>query len=112
MVNLMALHYDAQTAAWEPPRTVYRDQTGGFHRVRIAFRAGDAAVLNFIDTNTPAGEELSSRLFDGVAWDLDKLPIPGSPVSAFHETASDGGEVLMWYGENMTSATWLRDLAP
>ena len=112
VVNLMALHYDAQTAAWEPPRTVYRDQTGGFHRVRIAFRAGDAAVLNFIDTNTPAGEELSSRLFDGVAWDLDKLPIPGSPVSAFHETASDGGEVLMWYGENMTSATWLRDLAP
>ena len=116
VVNLMALHYDSQTAAWEPPRTVYRDQTGGFHRVRIAFRTGDAAVLSFIDKNTPTGEELSSRLFDGVAWDLDKLPIPGLPVSAFHETASDGGEVLMHYanatGTGSVSTTWLRDVIP
>ena len=107
----MALHYDAQTAAWEPPRTVYRDQAG-FHRVRIAFRTGDAAVLSFIDNNTPTGEELSTRLFDGTVWDLDKLPIPGSPIEIFHETASDGGEVLMWYGDNTTFTTWLRELAP
>ena len=115
VVNLMALHYDSQTAAWEPPRTVYRDQSG-FHRVRIAFRTGDAAVLSYIDTNTPAGEEISSRLFDGAKWDLDKLLIPGSPVSAIHETASDGGEVLMHYANatatGSVSTTWLRDLAP
>ena len=32
VINLDALHYDSQTAAWEPRRTVYREQTGGFHR--------------------------------------------------------------------------------
>ena len=80
--------------------------------MRIAFRTGDAAVVSFIDNNAPAGQELSTRLFDGVAWDLDKLSIPGSPIEIFHETASDGGEVLMLLWDTMTSATWLRDVAP
>ena len=115
VVNLMALHYDAQTAAWEPPRTVYRDQSG-FHRVRIAFRTGDAAVVSFFDSNALPESQLSTRLFDGTKWDLDKLPIPDVPVSVIHETASNGGEVLMWFGNatatGSVSTTWLRDLAP
>ena len=72
-------------------------------------------MLNFIDENTPAGE-LTSRLFDGTAWESGKLPIPGSPVSAIHETASNGGEVLMHYANQSAtgsvSTTWLRELAP
>ena len=38
VVNLLALHYDSQTAGWDPRRILYRDQFGGVHRVRIAFR--------------------------------------------------------------------------
>ena len=116
VVNLVALHYDAQTSAWEPPRTLYRDQTGSTFRVRIAYRTGDAAVLSFIDKNAPGGQELSSLLFNGTTWESGKLPIPGSPVSAIHETASNGGEVLMHYANQSAtgsvSTTWLRDLAP
>ena len=115
VVNLVALHYDSQTAAWEPRRILYRDQAG-FHRVRIAFRTGDAAVLSFFDSNALPEDQLSTRLFDGTTWDLDKLPIPGSPASVFHETASDGGEVIMWCGNETASGsistTWLRELAP
>ena len=115
VVNLMALHYDSQTAAWEPRRTVYRDQSG-FTQVRIAFRTGDAAVLSFFDNNALPESQLSTRLFDGTAWDLDKLPIPNVPRSVIHETASDGGEVLMHYANatanGSVSTTWLRDLAP
>jgi hypothetical protein len=103
--RLLALHYDAATALWQPPATPYADSEGPEQRARIAFGAGDEALASYVDFSGQA--TLSSRLFDGSVWAPGVVGMPGGPLANFHETAPDGVYYVMWFGDEQIFSSWL-----